>query len=103
MLNSMDFGFNIIMGFAMNIDKLGLANLLKYQIICQKTYFKVKILNSKTSLALLDLTRPSCPLMSKCQNFNVNLQTSCLFIAVHKASSTIVKPGQHVWTEDRGV
>ena len=32
----MDFGFNIIMGFAMNIDKLDLANLLKYVMALRK-------------------------------------------------------------------
>ena len=30
----------------------------------------------KTFLSFLDLTKPSCPLMSKCQNINVNFQTS---------------------------
>ena len=65
----------------MNMDKLKLANLEgevmdeieEFQIFFdfQKLYLKVK-----PPYALLDLTRPSCPLMPKCQNFNVMFQIS---------------------------
>ena len=48
------FGLEKKFDFAMDIDKLNLANLLgkvmnkimEYQIICQKTYFKAKIAKS---------------------------------------------------------
>ena len=48
------FGLKKKLDFAMDIDKLNLANLLgkvmnkimEYQIICQKTYFKAKIAKS---------------------------------------------------------
>ena len=73
--NSMVFGFKIIMNFATDIDNLVkkvMNEIMEYQIPSlkitkplTKTRFQGKN-HKKKSEGLLDLTRHSCPSMSKC-------------------------------------
>ena len=56
------------------MDEMSIPDLFAKVCLSHKPYFKAKI--AKHPFALLDLNRPSRPLMSKCHNFNVNFQTS---------------------------